>query len=188
MRRWWYAFALVSLVATGACGATLTYVANMTGAQENPTNSSSGVGTATLVIDTIANTASLSVTFSGLASPTAAAHIHCCAAPPANVGVAIGSSGFPGAVTSGSFSTTYNLLDPSIYNGPFVTGNGGTAAGAMSALLAGLAGGQSYYNIHTNNSPGGEIRAFFAVPEPSLAALLAAGALLASWRGFTRRR
>jgi CHRD domain len=160
------------LLATGAGAATITYVALLDGPSENPVNPSLGTGTATLIIDTTANTASLSVTFGGLSSPTQAAHVHCCVTPPTNVGIAIASANFPIGVLQGSFSANYDLLNGLIWNGTFLINNGGTATGAMNALLAGLASGQAYYNIHTSASPGGEIRGFFAVPEPAAALLL----------------
>jgi len=46
------------------------------------------------------------------------------------------------------------------WNPAFITATGGTPAGAEAALLAGLAAGQAYLNIHTVNNPGGEIRGF----------------------------
>lgn len=172
------------LLAAQAPAATITYVAVLDGPSENPPNASLGTGTATLVVDTTADTASLTVSFGGLSSPTAAAHIHCCTAPPANVGVAIGSNGFPTGVLQGSFSATYDLLDATIYGSAFLT-SAGSAVGARDALLAGLASGTAYYNIHTSLSQGGEIRGFFAVPEPAAALLLgAAGA--SAW--LARRR
>jgi hypothetical protein len=173
MKRTLGALLLSMLLATGASGATLTYVAILDGPSENPVNPSLGTGTATLVVDTAANSASLTVSFGGLDSPTVAAHIHCCVAPPANVGVAIGSNGFPTGVPQGSFSNTYDLLDATIYDAAFLA-NAGSASGARDALLAALASGQAYYNIHTAASQGGEIRGFFAVPEPGAALLLGA--------------
>lgn len=179
MKRLLGAFGLSILLAGGAAAATLTYVANLDGPSENPPNPSQGTGKATLVVDTTANTASLSVTFGGLSSSTQAAHIHCCVAPPENVGIAIGSLGFPTGVPQGTFNTNYDLMNAGIYGGNFLAANGGSAAGALSTLLAGLASGQAYYNIHTVESLGGEIRGFFALPEPRVAALLGAGGLLA---------
>jgi glucose/arabinose dehydrogenase len=44
------------------------------------------------------------------------------------------------------------------YNPIFITSNGGTPSGAEAALAASLAAGTAYLNIHTNLSPGGEIR------------------------------
>jgi hypothetical protein len=177
MRRFLGVALLALALATSTSAATLTYVATLDGPSENPSNPSLGTGTATLVIDTTANTATLSVTFGGLSSTTNGAHIHCCVAPPQNVGIAIGSVNLPLGVPQGSFTDNYDLLSSGTYNATFLTNNGGNASGAMSALLAGLAGGQAYFNIHTVASPGGEIRGFFAVPEPSVLALLAAAAL-----------
>jgi hypothetical protein len=46
-------------------------------------------------------------------------------------------------------------------------------AAAEATLLAGLAAGQTYFNIHTSTNPGGEIRGFLvATPEPSSFALV----------------
>jgi hypothetical protein len=163
------------LLATGARAATITYVALLDGPSENPPNSSAGTGTATAVIDTNTSMLSLSVTFGGLSSTTQAAHIHCCVTPPTNVGVAIGSAGFPTGVQQGTFSATYDLLDATIYSSAFLN-DAGSASGAMNALLAGLASGQAYYNIHTATWPGGEIRGYFALPEPGAALLLGVAA------------
>jgi hypothetical protein len=59
----------------------------------------------------------------------------------------------------------------------------------MNALLAGLASGQSYYNIHTAALPGGEIRGFFALPEPGAALLLGiAGAWVIRARVAAQKR
>lgn len=179
MKRLLSSLVLSILLASGGAAATLTYVAHLDGPSENPANPSLGVGTATLIVDTTANSASLDVTFGGLSSITQAAHIHCCVAPPTNSGIAVGSTGFPTGVPQGTFHADYDLLNSAIYSAPFLASSGGTAAGAMAALLAGLAGGQVYYNIHTVESPGGEIRGYFALPEPGIAALLGAGVLLA---------
>ena len=53
------------------------------------------------------------------------------------------------------------------YNAPFVTANGGTAAGAEAALLAGIAAGKAYFNVHTQSVPGGEIRGFLQPFDPT---------------------
>ncbi len=165
-------------IASGAHAATV-YKTTLAGANENPANASPGTGQATLTFDTAAHTMTLSVTFQGLTAPTTAAHIHCCAAPPNNVGVATmppSFVGFPAGVVSGSYMNVFDLTQLSSYNAPFVAGSGGTAASAEAALLAGLNAGQAYFNLHTTAFPGGEIRGHFAVvPEPGTWALMITG-------------
>ena len=62
---------------------------------------------------------------------------------------------------------TFDLTLTASYNAPFVTANGGTAAGAEAALLAGIAAGKAYFNIHTTVVPGGEIRTFLQAFNPT---------------------
>ena len=56
------------------------------------------------------------------------------------------------------------MLNLASYNPTFVAANGGTAASAAKALLAGIQAGQAYLNIHSMMFPGGEIRGFLVVP------------------------
>ena len=78
-----------------------------------------------------------------------------------NVGVATavptfppvgGSLGFPLGVTSGTFASgVYDLTQPLIYNPAFITAQGSLAA-AEAALIAGIEGGMTYFNIHTTRT------------------------------------
>ena len=148
-----------------------TYTATLAGANENPPNVSPGTGFTTITIDTAVHTLRVVSTFSGLTSNTTASHIHCCAPPPTNVGVATMTPsfvGFPLGVTSGSMDQTYDTTLSGTWNAPFVAANGGTQAGAEAALAAGLAAGQAYLNVHTVNFPGGELRGNLVLQFPQL--------------------
>jgi hypothetical protein len=152
-------------VSYGAQGGTLEHLyvfsASLSGANENPPNTSPGSGSATVMWNTATNQMTVDVDFSGLTAGTTASHIHCCAVPPANAGVATQVprfTGFPVGVTFGSYTHTFDMTDPASYNPAFVTANGGSVATAEPVLLAGLLAGQTYLNIHTTAFPGGEIR------------------------------
>ena len=175
-------FAAALLGGPLAHAAPVTFTAVLNGPSESPVNASPGTGFATVIFDSALHTLSLSVTFSGLSGTTTASHIHCCTAV-ANtglVGVATQTptfTGFPLGVTSGTYANSFDLTLASSFNPVFVTANGGTVAGAETALLAGAVANKSYFNIHTSAFPGGEIRGFLvqsrSVPEPGSLALLA---------------
>ena len=180
------------LGAAPAHAAIITYSTPLSGLSEATPNDSPGTGQATVTIDDVLNTMLVEATFSGLLSPTTAAHIHCCTLVPreGTAGVATEVPNFPGfplGVTSGTYNQSFDLLATATYNPAFVTNNGGSVESARAALLAGMAGGQSYLNIHSVLFPGGEIRGFLTaeatdVPEPASIALFGLGAGLALWR------
>lgn len=162
--------------------AIISYAAALSGANENPPNNSPGIGSTTVTIDDVAFTMRVQIVFSGLTSGTTASHIHAPATPPNNAGVATTTptfAGFPLGVTSGTYDS--GLLDlnaASTYNPSYVTANGGTVLGARTALLAALAAGQAYLNVHTTNFGSGEIRGFLApVPEPASFVMASLGGL-----------
>ena len=175
-------FCIALLAGSTAIAAVITYDATLNGSSEFPPNASPGTGTAQVVVNTVAQTMFVDVVFSGLAGTTTASHIHCCTASPGTgtAGVATTTptfAGFPLTVTSGTYMNTLDLTLASSYNPAFVTANGGTLASAEATLLAGLAAGDAYLNIHSSVVPGGEIRGFLiATPEP--ATLLLTGAAL----------
>ncbi len=161
----------------------ITYAVTMNGPSESPANASPGTGSASIIIDSTANTLNIVAdVFSGLTGTTTASHIHCCTPTPfsGTAGVATQTpsfTGFPLGVTSGSYSMLFDMTQASTWNSAFITASGGTPAGAEAALVAGALAGKAYLNIHSTTFPGGEIRGFLvAVPEPGTMTL-AFGAL-----------
>jgi len=165
--------AVVSLALVAPASATvLHYRTILNGANESPPNASLGTGVAEITIDDVANTMRVQATFSGLTGTTTACHIH---GPTAVAGTGTASvatqtplfTGFPTGVTSGTYDHTFDLTLTSSYNASFVTANGGTAAGAEAALLAAIAANKSYFNLHSTDKPGGEVRGFLAAFDPT---------------------
>ena len=175
----------------------ITFVANLSGANELPNPvPSPGTGLATIILDPTAQTLQVNATFSGLTSNTMAAHIHCCAPLGTNAGVATTVPAFPGfplGGTSGNYvSAVFDLTQSLIYNTTPVTGFVALQGGlpqAEAALITGIENGQTYFNIHTVNFPGGEIRGQLfqaaAIPEPASLVLLGSALL---GLGLMRRR
>jgi len=184
--------AALLLPAQAADATPITFTANLIGANEVPPSGSPGSGHATVVLDPVANTLHVDVTFSGLEAGTTMSHIHCCLASPGATGINVGVAtttptfpGFPLGVTAGTYTHDFSLLDPGTYNPAFVTLEGGTILSARNALVAGIEADETYLNIHTTLFPNGEIRGFL-VPEASTLLLLSSG--LAGLAGMTWRR
>jgi hypothetical protein len=182
-----FMMAALMLPAPAAHAVTMTFGAVLNGANDG--NASLGTGDATILLDPTAQTLQVNATFSGLTSNTVAAHIHCCAPLGTNAGVATtlpAFVGFPLGVTSGTYSSVvFDLTQPLIYNPAFVTALGGIAQ-AEAMLIAGIIGGQSYFNIHTVNFGGGEIRGQLA-PVPLPGSLVLFGSVLLGFRLFRQR-
>ena len=184
----------VSLGIYTAHATPITFQAILTGANEVPPVVTPATGQAIVVLDPTAQTIQINATFSGLTSNDVAAHIHCCLPSPFLTGVNVGVAttvpafvGFPLGVTFGSYtSQVFDLTQALIYNPAFVTLQGGIPQ-AEAALLAGIQNGGTYFNIHTDNFGGGEIRGFLSkVPEPATLYLMGFG--LIALAGIIRRR
>src|SRR5215469_15830728 len=130
-------------------GATITFSAPLSGANENPAVATPATGFTTVSLDTVTQLLTIDVTFTGLTTATVAAHIHCCISPPGNVGVATTVPAFPGfplGVTSGSYMGVLDLTQMSSYNPAFITAEGGLAS-AEAAFVAGFENDMTYLNI-----------------------------------------
>lgn len=112
-----------------------TFVANLSGAQEVPPNGSAGTGFGRVTLNQAETQITASVYFSGLGSIATAGHIH--AAPPAMNG-----------------AIQFNLIPPAATSGQVVN----RTFAITPAQVVNLKAGHLYINIHTNSSPGGEIR------------------------------
>jgi hypothetical protein len=168
------------------------YKATLTGADEFPPNASPATGEATFTYDTGTHMLRIVAEFSNLIGMTTAAHIHAPTAA-AFMGTASVATqtpsfiGFPLGVTDGSFDQTYDLDLSSSYRPGFITSEGSIDS-AKATLLSSMADGKAYFNIHTTEYPGGEIRGFISrVPEGSATGLMCVPVLLVLF-GFARLR
>jgi hypothetical protein len=142
-----------------------------------------GSGSASIILDPVADTLRVQVRFAGLSGVTTVAHIHCCTAVPGTgtIGVATYPGTFPGfpvGVPGDSYtSPLFDLSLGSSWTGGFLTNfAGGSVANATEALLAGLRSGRAYLNVHSTTFPSGEIRGFLQeVPEPAMLGLFGLG-------------
>ena len=155
--------ALLKFVADGPA------VPGLSGLNENPQHpESSATGTTTVFWDTTTSSMTVIVGFTGLTTPNTAAHIHCCATAPGNAGVATTTptfTGFPGGVTGGSYTRTFNMLDAASYNPAFVSPR--VVSRMPRRPPRGLQAGRAYMNIHSQMFGGGEVRGFLH-PAPCL--------------------
>lgn len=185
------AAAALTLAASTASAALTTFVGTFI---PEGANNPSGSGTVHIVYDSSDNTLDFDVIFSGLSSPTRAAHIHCCTAiaEVGNAGVVVEPPSlvnFPVGVTAGHYVANVDLDEAGNINPDFINnvnfGNGSLTK-AIEVLLAGMSDGHAYFNIHTDANRAGEIRAYLQVPEPASWALaLGAIGLLGAARRST---
>jgi|SRR6516164_4705878 len=180
----------------------MTFGGILSAANETPPINSPGMGSVAVVLDPTAETIQIIASFFGLTGPATAAHIHCCQTTPGmppTVGVATtvpAFAGFPLNMTNqGTYlSSLFSLEDPTFFNPVFVSMQGGMEQ-AETALIAGIENGLTYFNIHTTQNPGGEIRTQLlplGVPGPIVGAglpglIASCGGLLALARRRRRR-
>lgn len=171
--------------------AVYTSDATLNGVSEDPANASPATGFVQVSHRSdAANLWRFQVSFTGLTAGTIAAHIHCCTAvsDTGTAGVATQVPyflDFPIGVTDGTYDHVFDMSLASSYNPAFLAIYGGNTLAAEAALFNGMVNGTAYFNIHSGNFPGGEIRGFFQTsvadffdtPEPATLALLGAGLL-----------
>jgi hypothetical protein len=146
--------ALLFLAWADPARADQRFYATLTGGQQVPPVASAGTGIGTVVLNTAETQITVNLSFSGLTSNANLAHIHGPAAAGANAGVLFDFSGVMPADTSGSIPEQVFAIN----------------ATQVSQLKA----GQFYFNIHTNNFGGGEIRGQIgAAPAQKFTATLA---------------
>jgi hypothetical protein len=120
------------------------FTATLTGAQQVPAVVSAGTGTGTVLLNAAEDQITVNLSFSGLSSAANAAHIHGPAAAGANAGVLFDFAAVVPAATSGSIPPQTFAISP--------------------AQVAELKAGLYYFNIHTGNFSGGEIRGQIGFP------------------------
>jgi hypothetical protein len=122
----------MALTFAPASAAVIKYKADLKGPSENPPTTSKGVGAIEADYDTATKTLTWSGTYSGLTGPETAAHFHGPAAMGANAGVMV-----PVDAKASPFKGSAVLTDEQ---------------------AKAFADGLIYFNVHTAENKGGEIR------------------------------
>jgi len=159
----------IAIIAAAAAASTafasdppgFRFRAVLTGNEEVPSVSTSASGELNMILWGDGQGINYTLNFSGLSSPVQQAHIHF-AQPSVNGPIIIwlcgttnlpGPAGTPACPQSGSVSGVITsaqiLASPATQQLP---------AGDMNRVIRLLRNGVGYANVHTNNSPGGEIR------------------------------
>lgn len=178
MRKAIWAVALVGMMVAGlfASAEALTFHATLEGSQEVPSNASPATGFAKIFLNEAEDELTFFVTFSGLLAPQTAAHIHALAPRGVNAPVRIEPPTLPLGELDG---VVIDIPDP-LPGVPLLS---------RADFVQGMKDGLTYFNVHTQLFPGGEIRGQILLPEPATMFLVAAGlAGLAGMRWVRGRR
>jgi hypothetical protein len=119
-------------MAAAAQAETLKFAADLKGSSEVPPNTTAGTGKVTATLDTASKMFTYQATYSGTTGPGVAAHFHGPAAAGANAPPVVMVQK-PASPISGMATLT-------------------------DAQIADLKAGKWYFNVHTQATPGGEIR------------------------------
>ena len=130
--------------------------ADLRGRNEVPLTLSAGSGTLKLTVNEMDTSVHFVLRFSGLSGAAAVSHIH------------VGQRNVNGAVTvffcGGGGRPACPASEPAVVEGDFTAtdvlaiGTQQLEAGNLAKLLAAIRAGETYANVHTATSPGGEIR------------------------------
>ncbi|PLZ03373.1 CHRD domain-containing protein [Burkholderia sp. WAC0059] len=134
LRLFKFAVLLCAFASSAAFADTVALKANLEPSSEVPPHATHGHGQLNATFDTTTDTLTWTVTYGGLSSPAIAAHFH----GPAPVGqnakvqIPIAKSDLPSPIKGSAKLDQQQVTD--------------------------LLGGQWYFNVHTTQNPGGEIR------------------------------
>jgi hypothetical protein len=176
------AAAVSAALCLGGAASAQTFTATLNGAQERPTPVATPA-TGTGIVTLLANSISVNLSVTGLTTPVTVFHIH--RGGPEEVGPVVldleTATGI-GSITTGFDAATnsYSLLINKTYT------DTGTAVSITDLINGFKAGNPYYFNVHTTNFPGGEVRGNLAIPEPGTLALVAGASL--PLLGLARRR
>jgi Cu/Zn superoxide dismutase len=127
--------------------AAVQYSVTLSGAQQAPAVTGAGTGTGTVALNAAQDKMFVNLSFSGLSSPAIMAHIH------------TGARGTNGAILFDFTSVTPGATSGSIPQQTFAI---------TPAQVTDLKAGLFYFNIHTTNNPGGEIRGQIEASGPTV--------------------
>jgi hypothetical protein len=148
------ALAVSLLAAPAAYSQTEPFSASLSGAEEVPPINTAGTGDFAMTIQP--GTITFSLTFSGLSSNLAVAHLHFAPSKVAGgVMIFLCGGGNQPACPSATSGTITGTITAANVTGPTTQG---IAAGDLGSALAAVRAGLSYANMHTANFGGGEIR------------------------------
>ena len=159
------ATALLGVGILSACGsdkptapAKITYVANLSGANERPNpNTSTATGKWTGVLDPSTNIMTYTLTYSGLSAAGSGAHIHAQADANGTASVVLNFATFSGATTAFTNGSTSGTAAGSVNMASAATPPSFTISG--DSLRKVMDAGMAYVNVHSTGPLGaGEIR------------------------------